>query len=90
MHVKEEYVIHITNLKQAIKIKINHYVIKINQKDCLKSFIDMYTGLKTKAKKSFEKDFFKLINIAVFGKTMENVRRYRDIKLVTMKQEEII
>ena len=69
---KKKYVVHINALKQALnhglKLKKIHRVIKFNKKEWLKPS---------------EKDLFKLMNNSVFGKTMENIRKHRDIKLVT-------
>ena len=83
---KKNDVVHINVLKQALdhglKLRKVHRVIEFDHEAWLKEYIDVNTELRKKATNDFEKDFFKLMNNAVLGKTIENVRKHRDIKLV--------
>ena len=79
---KKNYIVHINVLKQALdhglKLRKVHRVIEFEQEAWLKEYIDVNTRLRKKATNDFEKDFFKLMNNAVFGKTMEDGRNHRE------------
>ena len=86
LHNKRNYVIHIRALDQALThgliLEKIHQAIEFDQFAWMKTYIDFNTQLRTKATNDFEKDFSKLMNNTVFGKTMENIRKHRSIKLV--------
>ena len=83
---KKKYVLHHKNLKLyqelGLKLKKIHRGIKFREEPWMKSYIELNTDLRTKGKNDFEKDFFKLMNNSVFGKTMENIRNRVDVRLV--------
>ena len=88
---KKNYVIHIQALNQVLQHELRldgiHRAIEFDQSPWLKTYIDFNTQLRTAATNDFEKDFFKLMNNSVFGKTMENIRKHRNIGLVTTEEK---
>ena len=88
---KEKYVAQTRALKQALNrgliLKKVNRVIKLTQRAWLKPHIDMNIKKRMEAKNEFEKNFFELMINSVFGKTMENLRKHRDIKLVTTNEK---
>ncbi|XP_050063772.1 uncharacterized protein LOC126552813 isoform X2 [Aphis gossypii] len=84
---KKNYIIHYRSLQQAIKngliVEKVHRVIQFSQSDWLAKYIELNTEMRKKARNDFEKDFFKLMNNAVFGKTMQSKLKEMKMELVS-------
>jgi hypothetical protein len=88
---KEKYVLNYRYLKLiltlGLELKKVHRVIEFEQRPFMKSYIMKNTNERSKSKNDFEKDFYKLMNNSVYGKTMENVRHRINFKLISTEKE---
>ena len=88
---REKYTLHYRNLKyyisQGMILKKVYHIIRFDQSPWLKPYIDLNTDLRALATSDAEKDFYKLMNNSVFGKTMENIRKRVDVRLVTSEKQ---
>ena len=91
LYDKEKYIVHIKSLQQYLSLGLIltkvHRVISFHQKPWLKPYIDFNTEKRQKATSDHEKNFYKLLINSIFGKMMENVRRYKNVKLISNKRQ---
>jgi hypothetical protein len=91
LNSKQHYVVHYENLKlyESLGLKITnvHRGLMFQESSWLKQYVDLNTSLRAAATNKFEEEFFKLMNNAVFGKTMENIENRVDIRLVSSREE---
>ncbi|XP_022777982.1 uncharacterized protein LOC111319486 [Stylophora pistillata] len=88
---KKKYIVHHEALKLYMSLGIEigkiHRIIRFEESPWMKKYIDLNTELRAKADNDFEKDFFKLMNNSVYGKTMENIRKRVDIRLANSEKQ---
>ena len=90
LNEKKKYVVHVRNLtlylSLGMKLKKIHRAVSFTQSPWLRDYISFNTKMRAKAKNAFEKDFFKLMNNSIYGKTMENVRKRVNVSLETTEK----
>ncbi|XP_035233732.1 LOW QUALITY PROTEIN: uncharacterized protein LOC118205552 [Stegodyphus dumicola] len=88
---KQNYIVYYKNLqfylKEGLRLTAVHRILKFKQKAWLKPYIDFNTEQRKNSKSAFEKDFFKLLNNSIYGKTMENIRNHVNVQLVNERKK---